>query len=73
MSAPEVLIVLKSGVTFDAPTYTERHEPFAVVRCPGCQGAGAIDLDQFQGKVSIDCDNCDYHETHALTAPARRE
>lgn len=67
MAKPEVLTVLKHGITFDAPTYTERHEPFAVIRCPGCKQAGSVDLDQYQGKVSIQCDNCDYHETHNLT------
>ncbi len=67
MTVPEVLMVLKPGITFDAPTYSERHEPFAVIRCPGCKGAGVVDLDQYRGEVSIQCSNCDYHETHVLT------
>lgn len=66
MSKPEVLIVLKQGIYKDPPTYSERREPWAVIRCPGCRGAAAIDLDQWEGKVSIQCSNCNYHETHDL-------
>lgn len=66
MPKPEVLTVLKQGISKDPPTYSERQEPWAVVRCPGCRGAGTVDFDQYQGKASIDCDNCDYHETHDL-------
>ena len=32
-------------------------------KCPGCQNWGDIDEDQFHGTVSIDCPNCEYHET----------
>ncbi len=68
MARPEILMILKQGIRFEPMSASERREPFAVVRCPGCKGAGAIDTDQYQGKVSIDCDNadCDYHETHDL-------
>ena len=66
MTRPEVLTVLKQGVRKDPPTAGERREPFAVVRCPGCKGAGTVDLDQYQGAVSIQCGNCPYHETHDL-------
>lgn len=38
----------------------------AYVRCPGCREAGWIGPDQYQGLVSIDCDRCDYHQTHDL-------
>lgn len=31
--------------------------------CPGCGLVGEVDLDQVQGKVSIDCPECDFHET----------
>lgn len=38
-------------------------ESFPLFRCPGCKGVGEIDDDQFNGRVSIDCTNCEYHET----------
>ena len=38
-------------------------ESFPLFRCPGCKGMGDIDDDQFHGRVSIDCTNCEYHET----------
>ncbi len=65
---PEVLMFLKQGVRKDPPSYSERREPWAVIRCPECKGAGAIDLDQLEGTVSIQCGNetCSYHETHDL-------
>ncbi len=31
--------------------------------CPGCGLVGEVDLDQVQGRVSIDCPNCPFHET----------
>ena len=73
MEKPEVLMVLKQGTRKDPPTAAERLEPFAVVRCPDCKGAATVDLDQYQGKVSILCaaevaprKPCGYHETHDL-------
>ncbi len=65
---PEVLMILKRGVRKDPLSYSERQEPFAVIRCPGCRGAGTVDADQWEGEVSIECGNpaCDYHETHDL-------
>lgn len=30
-------------------------------RCPGCNGLGTIDLEQYDGKVSIVCAHCDWH------------
>lgn len=38
-------------------------EPQVQFKCPGCQQWGDIDNDQFHGQVSIDCPNCEYHET----------
>jgi hypothetical protein len=73
MTTPEVLMILKQGIRFEAPSAAERREPFAVVRCPGCKGAGTVDSDQYEGQTSIDCSNpdCTYHETHDLRkAPA---
>ncbi len=33
--------------------------------CPGCKGIATIDEDQKQGRVSILCSDCGYHETQA--------
>lgn len=38
------------------------------IRCPGCGQVGMIDEDQYKGRVSIQCTNCPYHETHDLTS-----
>lgn len=32
--------------------------------CPNCGVRGTIDEDQLKGRVSVDCPECDYHETH---------
>jgi hypothetical protein len=60
MTKPEVLEV--SGVS------PERQAPelYASIRCPGCKGIGWIDRDQYEGKVSILCAECGWHETHDL-------
>lgn len=34
------------------------------LRCPGCQSWAFIDDDQLHGRVSVDCPNCTFHETH---------
>lgn len=39
----------------------------AFVRCPGCQETLWINQDQYEGKVSMDCPECDYHETHDVS------
>ena len=31
--------------------------------CPGCGLTATIDQDQYEGKVSIQCSECDFHET----------
>ncbi len=38
---------------------------FPLFRCPVCRKSGAVDDDQFHGRVSIVCPTpfCDYHET----------
>lgn len=49
--------------------YDENSAPTDVVaraRCPGCEILAALDKDQYEGKVNIDCPECDYHETHDL-------
>lgn len=38
--------------------------------CPGCRLVGEIDLDQAQGRVSIVCPECDFHETLVPTVIA---
>jgi hypothetical protein len=45
-----------SGVVRDGEIVTQ-------FKCPGCQMWGDIDADQFEGRVSIDCPNCEYHGT----------
>lgn len=37
-----------------------------MIRCPGCGLVGRADKDQVMGRVSIDCPECEYHETHEL-------
>lgn len=44
----------------------------AMVECPGCGYLACIDKDQYEGKVSIDCPECDYHETHDFTLTAQQ-
>jgi Zn finger protein HypA/HybF involved in hydrogenase expression len=41
----------------------------ALVQCPDCGGIGSVDEDQHEGRVSIDCPKCEYHETHDLRDP----
>lgn len=36
----------------------------AFVECPDCRNKGWIDDGQWQGKASILCEHCGYHETH---------
>ena len=42
--------------------------------CPGCGEWGALDDDQFHGRVSVDhtSDRCTYHETHDFAAELER-
>lgn len=63
MPRPEIVSV--NGLTDDS---------WAFIRCPGCQGVGTVDRDQFEGRVSIAC-ACGYHETHDLRGhePGARE
>jgi hypothetical protein len=36
--------------------------------CPDCETWGDLDDDQYNGRVSIQCPVCDYHETINLSA-----
>lgn len=36
-------------------------------QCPNCGIVAQLDEDQFRGRVSIDCPDCPYHETHDLS------
>lgn len=38
-------------------------EAFPLFRCPGCKQTGIIDKEQYEGIISIQCHNCNYHET----------
>ena len=31
--------------------------------CPNCKQWGALDDDQLHGRVSVQCTDCDFHET----------
>lgn len=33
------------------------------IECPGCGVWGDIDEDQYHGRISIDCPECEFHET----------
>lgn len=42
--------------------------------CPSCGLRAQLDRDQMRGKVSVDCPQCEYHETHDhLDAQWRRD
>jgi hypothetical protein len=43
-------------------------ESYALVVCPQCETHGLVDQDQFEGRVSMQCAVCPYHETHDLRA-----
>lgn len=42
--------------------------PCWYIACPVCGLVGTVDEDQYKGRVSIDCTNCAYHETHNIGA-----
>ena len=44
-------------------------KPIIKFRCPGCGGWGSIDDDQYNGRVSIQCTECEFHETINLAEP----
>jgi len=46
-------------------TFADGVKQYWVV-CPGCGTMGKVDKDQVEGKVSIVCPECEYHETHDL-------
>jgi len=39
------------------------NDNFYWFQCPKCKNRGRIDKEQAEGKVSILCENCGYHET----------
>ena len=39
-------------------------KPAIKFQCPNCNVWAYLDDDQYNGRVSVDCSNCDYHETH---------
>ncbi len=56
MAAPDVVPGYRTG---------DRNQSVLIV-CPECGRTGWIDGEQYRGQVSIDCPECDYHETHDL-------
>jgi len=49
------------------PFQTTDPEFWALVSCPGCGNNFWITKDQANGQVSMDCPDCDFHETHDIT------
>ena len=45
---------------------TRDTNPVRQAQCPGCGIWADVDDDQWSGRVSMDCAECDYHETHDL-------
>jgi predicted RNA-binding Zn-ribbon protein involved in translation (DUF1610 family) len=45
------------------PEYLRPFGKMHMIKCPECGLEAPIDQDQFEGKVSIDCPECPYHET----------
>lgn len=43
-------------------------KPMWYISCPSCELVAAIDKDQYHGRVSIACPQCDYHATHDLAS-----
>jgi hypothetical protein len=58
------LVSVSSGVV---RTVTRDDEPVRQFHCPGCGQWADIDDDQFHGRVSIDCPDCEFHETLDLS------
>lgn len=56
--------------------FTTDGKPSIKFKCPGCDEWGNIDNDQFHGNVSIDCVDCEFHDTvniAELIAKTRKE
>ncbi len=48
------------------PEILRRFGKWWIIRCPACGCEARADEDQVLGRVSIDCPQCPYHETHNL-------
>lgn len=48
----------------------DRDKLITKLKCPGCGQWGEIDDEQLQGHVSIDCPDCEFHETIDFTSVA---
>lgn len=50
------------------PVYGGESVPLHVVEawatCPSCACRMKLDGDQYRGEVSVDCPECEYHETY---------
>lgn len=55
------MIKLNNGYFIDIVTLDGEYA--YKLECPNCCEAGFIDEDQFKGNVSIDCPECEFHET----------
>lgn len=71
--SPKAIVTTRHGELRQMPDGTWE------LRCPGCGGWGALDDDQFHGRVSVDHEGaryagggtwkeCTYHETHDFAA-----
>lgn len=41
-------------------------------RCPNCGLVARLDADQVHGRVSVNCPDCPYHETHDYSSQVEK-
>lgn len=49
------------------PGYRSSSARCALIECPKCSTRAWIDKEQYVGKATIECPDCDYREKHDLT------
>ena len=62
MSVPEIV----RGPIRHSEGKGQPYQEVWYIKCPGCGLEAMADMDQMEGRVSIDCPDCDYHETHTI-------
>ncbi len=63
---PIVDEVEREGVVYRTEVTLLDGEAVRYLICPNCGTRGLIDDDQFFGRVSIDCPNCEFHKRVAI-------